>query len=272
MTPIKVVIDRKFAGQVRSVTISRNKCNEYFVSILVQELVVLKENTGRSVGIDLGLKDLLVLSNGISFENPRWFRESQAKLRAAQQHLSRKTRGSARYARQRLKVARIHAKIARQRAHYLHNISAFLVENFDLIVTENLNVSGMKQNRKLAKSISDASWSELVSQLSYKCQWYGRSFHKISRWYPSSKTCNHCGHKRSEMTLDVREWVCPQCGTAHDRDLNASVNILHEGLRDLYDFSSSELLDYVRGEAIRPEVGVSPNLASSMKRIHFEEL
>lgn len=264
MTPIKMVVDRKFTGTPKSVTVSRNKCNQYFVSILVEEELELKQNTGRSVGIDLGLNHLVTLSNGIKFDNPRWFRESQAKLKRAQQHLSRKVKGSNRYNVQKLKVAKIHNKIANQRGCILHNISSWLVNNFDTIIVEDLNVAGMKKSN-LAKSVSDASFSTLVSMIDYKSKWYGRTFHKVDRWYPSSKTCNNCGYKMDTMTLNIREWTCPSCGEDHDRDLNAAKNILDEGLRDLYDFTSDELAEYRRGELVRPKVNLPK--ADSVKRL-----
>lgn len=264
MSPIKMIVDRKFSGTPKSVTVSKNKVGQYFVSILVEEESDWKQNTGRSVGVDLGLKDLLTLSNGIKFSNPRWFRESQAKLKRAQQHLSRKVKGSNRYNVQKLKVASIHNKIANQRNYVLHNISSWLVNNFDLISMENLNVAGMKKSN-LAKSVSDASFTALVSMIDYKSKWYGRTFHKVDRFFPSSKTCNDCGHKMDSMELSVREWDCPACGTHHDRDLNAAKNILDEGLRNLYQFTSDELADYRRGESVRPKV-VLPK-ADSVKRL-----
>jgi putative transposase len=269
MAPLKVVYDREVSGQLRSVTLSKNKCNQYFVSILVETEVEIKQNTGRSIGIDLGLKHLCILSNGIKIDNPRWFRETQAKLKRAQQHFSRKTKGSSRYNQQRLKVAKLHLKVANQRKDFQHNFSTWLVNNYDTILTEDLNVKGMVKNRRLAKSISDASWSSLVSMIAYKSNWYGRSFHKIDRWYPSSKTCSSCGHKETNMGLHVRDWKCPSCGTEHDRDLNAAVNILHKGLDDLYGFKTSEeLSDYRRGEDIRPEA-VTPKAPSLNRLVSF---
>ena len=249
MTPIKVVIDRKFSGSLKSITISKNRVGQYFVSVLVEEEVELKQNTSRSVGIDLGFKDLATLSNGIKILNPRWFRKSQAKLRKEQKHLSRKQKGSKRYERQRRKVAKVHLKVANQRSWAIHNLTTAIVNTFDTIMVEDLNVAGMK--KLFGKSTSDAALGEILRQLEYKSAWYGRVFHKIDRWYPSSKTCNCCGHKMDTMTLDIREWNCPNCGTHHDRDLNAAKNILDEGLRDLYGFTSDELADYRRGEEVR---------------------
>ena len=265
MAPIKVVVDRPFSGELRSVTISKNKCNQYFVSVLVVESVELKQNTGRSVGIDLGLKDLAVLSNGMRIENPRFLRKSQSKLNKANRCLSRKVKGSNRYLKQKLKLTRLHLKVANQRNFVHHNLSTWLTDQFDTIVMEDLAVKNMVKNHKLAKSISDASWSTLVSMIAYKATWYGRTFHQIDRFAPSTKTCSSCGHKLDVIGLDVREWTCPGCGTTHDRDLNAAQNILDMGLREIYDLSSDELAEYKRRESVRPEVAMPK--ADSMKRL-----
>ena len=249
MGPMKLIVDRKFMGTAKSVTVSMNKVDQFFVSILVEEDVKVKTGVGRSIGIDLGFKDLATLSNGMKILNPRWFRKSQAKLRKEQKHLSRKQKGSKRYERQRRKVAKVHLKIKNQRSWAIHNLTTAIVNTFDTIIVEDLNVVGMK--KLFGKSISDAAFGEILRQLEYKSAWYGCVFHKINRWYPSSKTCNCCGHKMDTMTLDIREWDCPDCGTHHDRDLNAAKNILDEGLRDLYGFTSDELADYKRGEEVR---------------------
>ena len=265
MQPMKVIIDRPFSGEIRSFTISKNKCNQYFVSVLVLEEVELKQNTGRSVGIDLGLKDLAILSNGMRIENPRFLRKSQSKVKRANRCLSRKVKGSNRYLKQKQKLARLHLKVADQRAFVHHNLSTWLTDQFDTIVMENLAVKNMVKNRKLAKSIADASWSTLVSMIRYKSNWYGRTFHQIDRFAPSTKTCNACGHKLDSIGLDVREWTCPGCGTTHDRDLNAAQNILDMGLREIYDLSSDELAEYRRGESVRPRAAMPK--ADSMKRL-----
>lgn len=251
MSAIKIVIDRSFTGKPKSVTVSKNKCGQYFVSCLIEEEPVMKPNTGRSVGIDLGLIDLVTSSTGIKVKAPRLFRESQSKLKRAQQHLSRKQKGSNRYNKQKLKVARIHNKITNQRSWFIHNLTTLLVNNFDHIIMEDLNVKGMM--KLFGKSISDAAFGEILRQLEYKCNWYGKGFHKIDRWFPSSKTCSNCGHKMSkdQMDLSVRSWTCTSCNNHHDRDLNAAINILHEGLKDLYGFTSDELADYKRREEVR---------------------
>ena len=249
MGPMKLIVDRKFMGTAKSVTVSMNRVDQFFVSILVEEDVKVKTGVGRSIGIDLGFKDLATLSNGIKILNPRWFRKSQAKLRKEQKHLSRKQKGSNRYERQRRKVARVHLKVANQRSWAIHNLTTAIINTFDTIIVEDLNVAGMK--KLFGKSISDAAFGEILRQLEYKSNWYGQTFHKVDRWYPSSKTCNCCGHKMGDMDLSIREWACPNCGTHHDRDLNAAKNILDEGLRDLYGFTSDELADYRRGEEVR---------------------
>ena len=263
MSPIKMKIDRKFSGQLKSITVSKNKCDQYFVSVLVEEDVELKQNTGRSIGIDLGLKELMILSNGMKIDNPKWFRKSQAKLKRAQQHFSRKQIGSNRRQKQKMKVAKIYQKITAQRNYVHHVLSSWLVENYDVICVENLNVKGMMKNRKLAKSIQDVGWSSLVSMIRYKSTWYGKTFHQIDRFFASSKTCSSCGHKLNEMNLSIREWTCPNCGEIHDRDLNAATNILNRGLGDLYGLKSEELPDYRHGEVVRPEVEMPK--ASSVK-------
>lgn len=265
MAPMKVIIDRPFSGELRSVTVSKNKANQYFVSVLVLEEVELKQNTGRSIGIDLGLKDLAILSNGMRIENPRFLRKSQSKVKKANRCLSRKVRGSNRYLKQKQKLARLHLKIANQRVFVHHNLSTWLTDQFDTIIMEDLAVRNMVKNRKLAKSIADASWSSLVSMIRYKSNWYGRTFHQIDRFAPSTKTCSSCGHKLDGIGLDVREWTCPSCGSVHDRDLNAAQNILDTGLREVYDLSSDELAEYRRRELVRPEVAMPK--ADSMKRL-----
>lgn len=262
MKPMKLVIDRKFNGRLKSVTISKNSCNQYFASVLIEEESELKQNTDCSIGIDLGLIHFATLSDGTKIENPKWFRESQSKLKQAQQHLSRKIKDSKRYEKQRLKVAKIHLKIANQRKWFHHVLSSWLIDNFDTICMEKLNVKGMVKNHKLAKSISDAGWSSFVSMINYKSNWYGKTFYQIDTFYPSSKTCSCCGHVLDSLPLDIREWDCPSCGSKHHRDLNAAINILDKGLIDLYDFTSTELTDYRHREELSPLVKPT---ASSMK-------
>lgn len=256
MDPIKCSVDRVPQGNLRSVTVSKTKTGQFYISVLVEFEPQPKPTTGRSIGIDLGLKTLATMSNGMVLENPKWFRKSQAKLKRTQQHLSRKVKGSNRRERQRLKVAKLHQLVANQRNHVQHVFSHWITDNFDHIIVEDLNTKGMMKNRKLAKSIADASFASLVSKIQYKSQWYGRTFHKVDRWFASSKTCSCCGHKLDTLDLGIREWDCPSCGAHHDRDLNAAKNILYKGLTDLYGFTSDELADYRHRESLRPTVAI----------------
>ena len=266
---VKIVLDRTIPEEAiyKNITISKTKTGKYFASILVEQELKPIPSSGKVVGIDLGLKDLMTLSNGQVVSNKKWFRKNQSKLKKAQKHLSRKKKGSNRYEKQRIKVAKVHEYIANARNYFLNVISTELVRTFDLIVLEDLNVSGMMKNRKLAKSIGDVSWSTFVRMLSYKCDWYGKMVVKINRFFPSSKTCSNCGHKEDQMPLNIREWTCPSCGSKHDRDLNASINILKEGWKQLTDqeLSSAEYVDYGRGVELR--LNGSHHLAPALKRL-----
>lgn len=250
-TPIKLTLDREISGEIRSCTISRNPSGQYFASILVKEEIQPKKKTGKQIGIDLGLKDFFILSDGTKAKNPRYYKRSEKKLAASQRHLSRKTKGHNRYRKQRIKVARIHQKVEDGRHHFTHQLSTWLVNNYDVIVTEDLEVSNMVKNSRLAKSISDVGWSEFIRQLSYKADWYGKAFHKVDRWYPSTQICNDCDLKSEiKITLDVREWKCFGCGIVHDRDENAAKNILNRGLKDL-NIDSATCVENIRGESVR---------------------
>ena len=249
---LKLKIDRTFSGQVKSITISKNNLDQYFVSVCVEEEIKSKEKTGKDVGLDLGLLDLAILSDGTKFQNPKYFRETQTKLKRAQQHLSRKIKGSLRYIKQKLKVAKICKKISNQRNWYYHQISNYLVDKFDSIFIEDLNIQGMMKNRKLSKSIQDVSWSSLVNMISYKSRWHGKELLKINRFFPSSKLCSSCGTKNEQLDLGTRSWSC-SCGVNHDRDINAARNILQEGLRSYHGVVSAESVDNERGEIVRPE-------------------
>lgn len=198
--------------------------------MLVEVDIQPLSKSDNQVGIDLGITSLIALSTGEKVANPKGFKARRAKLRRAQKTLSRKVKGSNNRYKARLKVAKVHEEIADTRKDFLHKLTTQLVRENQTIAVEDLAVKTMVMNRKLSLAISDASWGELVRQLDYKSDWYGRNFIKIDRWFPSSKRCGHCGHTVETLPLNIREWDCPSCGTKHDRDINAARNILAAGL------------------------------------------
>lgn len=212
------------------VTISKDCANRYFVSILIEERIEPKPVVNKRVGLDLGIKSMVALSTGESIGNPRYFAKDEKKLAKAQRRHASKKKGSKNRNKARLKVARLHARISDRRRDYQHKLSTRIVHENQVICVESLAVKNMVKNPKLAKAISDVGWGEFVRQLEYKARWYGRTLIKIDQWYPSSKTCSACKHVLDSLALDIREWVCPACGTVHDRDTNAALNILAEGL------------------------------------------
>lgn len=230
---VKFKQDRKILGRWLSMTISRNPSGKYFISINCMEVPHQEyETTGSLIGVDLGIKDFAITSNGEKFENPKFLRKSEKRLKILQQRLSKKQKGSKNREKARVKLARQHERIANQRNDFLHKLSTNFVKNHDLIALESLRIKSMVRNHNLAKSISDASWSEFVRMLSYKCDWNRKVLVQIDTFFPSSQLCGNCGHKNPEVKdLGVREWTCPECGAYHDRDINAANNILHEGLR-----------------------------------------
>ena len=242
---IKANIHRSINGLIKSATVSKTATGKYYVSVLVETIAKPFPKTNSNIGIDLGLTDFIVLSDGTRVANPKFLSKLQSKLARAQKVMSkralvakkdnRKLRDSKNYQKQKLKVAKIHEKITNTRKDFLHKQSFNIVKNHDIIVIEDLNVSGMLKNHKLAKAISDSSWSTFTTMLAYKADWYGKQLVKVDRWFPSSKTCSGCGHVigKNELKLSDRSWSCPSCKAENDRDLNASVNILNEGLRCL---------------------------------------
>jgi putative transposase len=231
---IKFKQHRPIEGEIKYATVSRNRAGQHYVCICVErEMTKLKPND-NAVGVDLGLKDLATCSNGEVFSNIRPYRNLQRRLRRLQQSVSRKVKGSHNHARAKGLVAKLHQKIADIRNNHLHRVSRSIVDENQVIVLESLNVKGMMANRCLAKSVADVSLYELVRQIEYKAGWYGREVIRVGRWYPSSKTCHVCDFINQNLTLSDREWTCPRCKTEHDRDYNASVNILGEGLRQRY--------------------------------------
>ena len=237
---VKMIVDRELpCGKLMSVTISKNPSGQYFASILIETEIDYKPKTNNEVGIDLGLKTFATQSDGIEIANPKFLNKNQVKLRRMQQHLSRKQKGSNRRNKCRLKIARLHQKIANQRDWFLHNYSTSLINNYDRIYIEDLNVSGMVKNHCLAGAISDVGWSKFTSMLIYKSDWYGKDVVKVDRFFASSKTCS-CGAKNDDLKLSDREWVCTSCGSVNQRDLLAANNILKEGRRSLGDITDAE--------------------------------
>lgn len=223
----------KYTGdlvKVNSVTISKNASGKYFASIQGEFEIPEKESTGEVIGVDLGIKTLLVDSNGEEIKNEGFLKKHIRKLKYLQRQNSKKKKGSNSREKSRIKLAKEYQKVTNQRNNYLHQVSSQLINDNQVICLEDLAVKNMMKNHKLAQSISDVSWGSLVSMLKYKAAWYNRQVIQIDRFYPSSKTCSHCHHQMDSMDLSIREWVCPSCGTHHDRDVNAAKNILRQGL------------------------------------------
>ena len=214
-----------------SVTVSKDCANRYFVSMLVQEDIKPLPVVNAQVGLDLGLKSMVILSTGEAVGNPKFYAKDEKRLAKAQRrHAKKKKKGSKNKEKARRKVARVHARIQDRRRDYQHKLSTCIISENQVICVESLAVKNIVKNHCLAKAVSDVGWGEFVRQLDYKSQWYGRTLITIDRWYPSSKTCHDCKHVVDDLPLDVREWVCTECGVWHDRDINAARNILAEGL------------------------------------------
>lgn len=238
---IKIKLHRQPKGIIKSATISRHSSGKYYVSLLCKEEVNELPKMKSAIGIDLGITDFAILSDGQKIDNNKFTSKMEQKLKREQRKLSRrallaKQKGinlfeAKNYQKQKRKVARLHEKVTNQREDFLNKVSTEIIKNHDIICIENLNVKGMLRNHKLAKSISDVSWSSFVTKLQYKADWYGKEIIKIDKWYPSSQICSSCGANTGKKSLDIREWTCPICHTQHDRDINASINILTDGLR-----------------------------------------
>lgn len=238
---VRVKTHRQIKGVIKSATISMTPTGKYHISILCETEIAPLPKTNSSVGVDLGISDFAILSTGEKIGNKKFLNRLSKKLAKEQKILSRralaakkanrKLSDSKNYQKQRMKVAKIHEKIANMRRDFLHKLSTSIVKNHDIICTEDLSSKNLVKNHKLAKSIGDVSWSEFVRMLEYKSSWYEKQVSKISRWYPSSQICSDCGFSSGKKPLSVREWTCTNCGSHHDRDINASINILNEGLR-----------------------------------------
>ena len=224
---IKIKLHRKFTGTIKSCTISQKPSGKYFISILVDTENKLLPKNNNKVGIDLGIKEFAITSDGEFFNNPKWLRKSLKKLNKLQKDLSRKKKGSNNRNKQRIKVAKLHEKITNQRQDFLHKLSHYIINENQVIVIEDLKVSNMLKNHRLAQAISEASWFEFRRQLEYKSKWYGRKLIIAPSNYASSQLCSHCGNKSSQTKdLSCRTYKCPVCGMIMDRDLNASKNLL----------------------------------------------
>ena len=238
---VRVKAHRQTKGVIKSATISMTPSGKYYVSILCETEIIQLPRTNSLVGVDLGISDFAILSTGEKIGNKRFLSKLSKKLAKEQKLLSRRALASKKagrklsdsknYQKQRMKVAKIHEKIANQRKDFLNKLSTTLIKNHDVICIEDLSSKNLMKNHRLAKAIGDVSWYEFVRMLEYKANWYKKRVSKISRWYPSSQICSDCGFSSGKKPLSVRNWTCANCGSHHDRDINASINILNEGLR-----------------------------------------
>ena len=223
---------REVDGRIISATVSRKPSGKFFVSILAETEVSELPKTGIACGVDVGLKDFAVISDGSGHTNPRFFRSLEAKLAKEQRILSRRVKFSNNWYKQKLKVARVHESIANARADYLHKLSTDIVKNHDIIGMEDLQVSDMLKNKRLSKAISEVSWSQFKELLEYKAVWYGKKLITVSRTFASSQLCSACNYQNKVVkNLSVRTWTCPSCNAVHDRDINASINLRNEAIR-----------------------------------------
>ena len=240
--------DLSIIKNIRYLTIKRTASRKYFCSICCDCELEQMEKTGAVVGLDLGIKDAMITSDGQKFENKKFLKRGEKRIKQLQKSVSRKRKGSKNRDKARTRLAIAYEKLGNKRKDYLQKMTTNLVRDYDVICIEDLNVQGMMKNHSLAKSISDVSFYEIRRLLEYKCRWYGKELVTISRWSPTSKTCNHCGHVMENFSLGIREWVCPECGTRHDRDINAAKNILDEGMRIMFNDRTGDVRIYACGE------------------------
>lgn len=256
-------VSRLPEGNLKSITVSMTPSGKYFASCLYDDGQNLPEQNseGKAIGIDLGIKDFCITSDGSKYGNPNHYRKYEQKLAKKQKRLAKKQKGSNNRNKARKAVAKVHEKITRCREDFLHKLSRKLVDENQVIVVENLAVKNMVRNHKLAKSISDCGWGQFCTMVKYKAEWEGKYYIEVDRFFPSSKTCNHCLHQVDSLTLDIRSWQCPNCGTIHDRDINAAINIRDEGLRIL----AVGHIATASGERVRPSKGTAFVRHPSMK-------
>ena len=272
-SPIKVNQHRPFGenSEIAFLTISKTKTNKYFVSFIVEEDFTPKvKKTNKSVGIDLGLIDLMTFSDGKKISNPRIAKKYRKKLEYRQRQHSKKTKKGKNRERARVELAKTYEKINNVKLDYAHKLTADIVKNHDTICMEDLNIANMMKDHKKARSIQEVSWYEIVRQLKYKSEWNDRKFIQIDRWFPSSKTCNDCGYINQSLKEGDREWGCPICNVHHDRDYNASLNILKQGLSGL---GTKSLAKQKRCEALEMVCGktqrVSKSMTNETKKLKF---
>ena len=242
MQPMRMAEEPRFSGKIMSGTVSR-VADKWFISISVEikrDLTLPK--TGKYVGVDLGVKDIAITSDGFKFANPRWIQKSEKKLKRLNRELARRQRTSKRRVKTRLRLARQHSRITNQRRDWLHKITTYLVRNYDVISLETLNVRGMVKNHNLAKAITNVAFGGFNRQIEYKAQMYGKQIYRVDRFFPSSKTCSVCGCIQDKMPLNVREWTCSECGAHHDRDINAAVNLLRQAMPEVTHGESKALV------------------------------
>ena len=230
---VKCKLSRKVDGKVLNATVSQSKSGKYYVSLCCKvENIPKFEPTNKSIGIDLGLKDFLITSNGEKFDNQKFLSKSERLLKRVQKKFSKSKTNGKNHEKLRVKLAKRYEKVSNQRKDYLHKLSTTLIKQYDIICLESLKVQNMVKNHRLAKSIQDVSWGEFVRMLQYKADWYGKYIQKVDTYYPSSQICSCCGYQNTTIKdLSVRSWICPKCNQTHDRDINASINILNQGLK-----------------------------------------